>query len=54
MNQTGFQIEYVKCVKCKKNQVMIRKHYDKHLSEWVSTDYPVCYECEKRREVEND
>lgn len=45
MNQTGCQIEYVKCFKCKKNTVPIRKYYDRHLSEWISTDYRVCDEC---------
>ena len=45
MNQTGCYVEYIPCVKCKKNQVMIRKYYDKRLSEWVSTDCPICQEC---------
>lgn len=52
MNQTGCRIEYVKCFKCKKNTVPIRKYYDRHLSVWKSADCRVCEECLKKG-VEN-
>lgn len=44
MNQPEVRIKYEKCLECNK-KIAMRYHYDRHLSDWVCYEIPLCEEC---------
>ena len=44
MNQPEVRIKYEKCLECNK-KIAMRYHYDRHLSDWVCYEIPLCDEC---------
>lgn len=47
MNQPEARIKYEKCLECNR-EIAMRYHYDRHLSDWVCYEIPLCDECKSR------
>lgn len=47
MNQPEARVKYEKCLECNK-KIAMRYHYDRHLSDWVCYEIPLCDECKYR------
>ena len=46
MNQQTRYTE-MKCYKCKENKILVRKEYNKHISDYVLVEVPICEECKR-------
>lgn len=53
MNQ-GKRFTERKCYLCKKNEVMVRQVYNRHISDWEDCELTICDNCKNQRGKRED
>ncbi len=53
MNQLPGHI-MMACYKCKKRTVLVRRRYNKHISDWELCECPICEECMEKERMDAD
>lgn len=53
MNQQSGRI-LMACYKCKKRFVLVRRRYNRHISDWELCEFPICEECMEKERVDAD